>query len=181
MTRRHLSKSLKEVHGGLRDWVSQRPEWLQPPLFGALFIYAFVLWRGGIIILPLAFLGWVFGPASDRAFLGSLLLAALVYAPAAGFLGGLLFAGVRPLLKRLGAFGRYLEFIFGAWVYCVVLVFVIVPILKPADKVALASPAGWVISGIMAIVYGLAIGVTANDDKAKAQSSDANESAAPGT
>ena len=121
--RRHLSRSLKEVRGGLRGWVSQRPAWLQPPLLGAIFVYAFVFWRGGLILLPVGIIAFIFGSSTDRAFLGPLLLASLVYAPAAGFLGGLLYSLARPVLRPMGALGRYLQYILTAWAYFAVLAF----------------------------------------------------------
>jgi len=169
LVRTHLSKSLKEVHGGLRGWVSRRPEWLQPPLYGALLVYGLILWRGGIVALPIGVITYAFGSAETRGVVGPILLAGLVYAPGAGFLGGLGVAILRPLLRRLGALGKYVETIFGVWVYCAVLVFVIVPILKPADKVPITSPVGWILSGIMGIVFVLALMTTDRDNARRAQ------------
>src|ERR1051326_2243746 len=118
MIREHFSKSLKEVHGGLRAWVLERPAWLQPPLMGALLVYGFVLWRGGLIVLPVAALTFVFGSPRDRAFFGPLLLAVLVYAPAAGFVGGLIYAFAKPISNRLRGVRGELKIIFGALDLC---------------------------------------------------------------
>jgi hypothetical protein len=169
--RHHFSKSLKEVHGGLQSWVLERPAWLQPPLRGALLIYGFVLWRGGLIVVPIALLVFLFGPSADRAVIGPALLAILVYAPAAGFLGGLAYASTKSILDRLGAFGRYLKFILGTWVYCVVLVFFIAPVFKPEDRTPLSDPFGWVISAAMAVVFGLALSVQSDDVKSETRRS----------
>src|SRR5439155_25996465 len=134
------------------------PQWLQPPLLGVVLITSLMLWRGGIIVLPLAILGYVFGSAETRATLGPLLLIALAYVPAAGFAGGVLVALFRPLLRALGRAGKYLQFILGTWVYCVVLVFVIMPKLKPGDP-PLPNSAAWLISTIMGIIFGLAAAI----------------------
>jgi hypothetical protein len=164
MIREHFTKSLKEVHGGLRAWVLERPAWLQPPLMGALLVYGFVLWRGGLIVLPVAALTFVFGSPRDRAFFGPLLLAVLVYAPAAGFVGGLIYAFAKPISNRLGGFGKYLKFILGAWAYSVVLIFFIMPVLRPTDRMSLSDPAGWVLSMVVAVVFGLALGAQSVDE-----------------
>jgi len=165
--RRHLSKSLKDVHGGLRDWVSQRPAWLQPPLRGAIFVYAFVFWRGGLIVLPVAIIAFIFGSSTDRAFLGPLLLASLVYAPAAGFLGGLLYSLARPVLRPMGAFGRYLQYMLTAWAYFAVLAFFILPLLRPAEK--LTAGANWALSGFLGLLFGYFLAAMDEDDEREAQ------------
>jgi len=173
----HFSKSLKDVRGDIRAWVAQRPAWLQPPLLGALFVYAFVFWRGGLILLPFAILAFIFGSSADRAFLRPLLLACLVYAPGAGFLGGLLYWLVSPLLKRAGAFGRYLQYILTAWAYFAVLAFFLLPVLRPADK--LSAGANWVLSGILGLVFGYVLAAMDEDDKREAQAAHSKQSTDP--
>ena len=158
MIKKHLSKSLAEVHGGVRRAVEKCPQWLQPPLAGVALITSLMLWRGGIFVLPFAILGYVFGSPETRATLGPILLVALVYVPAAGFVGGMLVAIFRPILRALGVVGKYVQFILGTWVYCVALVFVIMPKLEPGDQ-PLPNSARWLISGIMGVVFGLAAAI----------------------
>jgi hypothetical protein len=73
----------------------------------------------------------------------------------------------RPMLDRFGGFSRYLKFILGAWAYCVVLVFFIIPVLRPADRIPLSDPAGWAISVVMGIVFGLALGAQSVDETSR--------------
>ena len=155
MVRKHLSKSLVEVHGGIRGAIERCPNWLRPPLLGAGLIVAFVVWRGGLIVIPVVLVGYVFGSSATRATLGPILMAVLVYAPAAGFIGGSLVSLFRPLLRHLGMFGKYAQFVLGAWAYCVVLVFKIMPTFEPHDSDPLPASANWVISGIMGVLFGV--------------------------
>ena len=140
---------------GLRAWVEERPQWLHAPLMGVFLIYGFVLLRGGFVVLPIVLLVYVFGSSPTRATLGPILLAVLVYAPAAGFLGGLLVNVLRPILRRLGSVGRYLQFIVGTWTYCVVLVFAIMPAVDAKNTYRWSEPGGWIISGLMGVFFGL--------------------------
>jgi hypothetical protein len=174
---KHLSKSLKDVHGDLRAWVSQRPGWLQPPLLGALFVYGFVVWRGGLVLLPIAFVAFVFGSSAERTLLGRVLLTALVYAPTGGFLAGLLYSLVKPALRRLGAFGRYVQYILAAWAYFAVLGFFVVPVLRPGDT--LSAGETWALSGVLGGVFGYVFATMDEDDRRAAQATHSQQSGSP--
>ncbi len=173
---KHFSKSLKDVRGGLRGWVSQRPAWLQPPLLGALFVYAFVFWRGGLIVLPVAIIAFIFGSSANRAFLEPIILTTLVYAPGAGFLGGLLYSLARPILRPMGAFGRYLQYILTAWAYFAVLGFFIVPLFRPAGK--LPAGANWALSGFLGVIFGYFLATMDEDDEREARAAHSQQTMA---
>ena len=160
-TSRHWQRSLGDILAILSRWVQSRPAWLRPALYGALLIYGFVIWRGGLIILPIAIPILFF---LDRALLGRLLLAIFILAPAGGFAGGLVWGTLSPLLARLGKAGRVLKFVVGTWVYAAVLVFVIIPTIEPGKHM---SPAlAWGFIGGWGLFMGIAMGLQADKDAA---------------
>jgi len=119
-----------------------------------------MLWRGGLVLLPIVF---VYLLIKNPAVLMKV-LPLLIYVPGAGFLGGLLYGITAPALRPLGKAGSMLQFILGTWVYCVLLVFFIMPVIysiqgKPSDN--LSNSARWIISGGMAVIFGLALGIGA--------------------
>ena len=156
MLREHLSTSLWDIVQRLATWVERLPRWLRPAFFGAGLVFAFMAWRGGLIVFPIALLVLLF---KDPGLLVQKVLPLfLLYAPGAGFLGGLLYGITEPALRHLGRVGKMLQFILGTWVYCVVLVFFIMPIIDAKDTASISSTANWLISGGMGIIFGLALG-----------------------
>ena len=159
MLRGHLSSSLWEIIQRLADWVERLPRWLRPAFFGAGFIYAFMIWRGALFVFPIAFVYLLF--ANPALLFRQMLPVLFIYAPGAGFLGGLLYGLTEPLMEPLGKVGRMIQFVLGTWVYCVILVFFIMPIIEPNEAAATSATANWIISAIMGLVFGVALGVGA--------------------
>ena len=161
MIREHLSSSLGDVFTRFVGWVERRPSWLRPAFYGAGLVYMFMLWRGGLIVLPIAAVWLLF---THPATLFQALPLFLVYVPGAGFLGGLLYGATNPVLGRLGRPGKIVQFILGTWVYCVLLVFFISPFIDridPKPSYTASVTENWVISGAMGVLFGSVIGFSA--------------------
>ena len=155
----HLSSSLWDLVERLLRWVDRLPRWLRPAFLGAGLVYAFMIWRGALIVLPVWFVYLLF--KNPTLLLHQVLPVFLVYAPGAGFLGGLLYGLSEPVLGWLGRFGKIVQFILGTWVYCVVLVFFIMPVIDAKDMASTSTTENWLISAGMGVVFGLAIGISA--------------------
>src|SRR6266567_2457416 len=94
-----FQRSLAQILVDVFDFVESRPPWLRPPLYGALLIYAFEMWRGVLILGPIVL---VILAIKQPSTAWHMLLVLIVLAPAAGFAGGLLYILPRPLTKHLG-------------------------------------------------------------------------------
>ena len=159
MLQEHLSASLWDLVSRFADWVERLPRWLQSAVFGAGLIFAFMVWRGGLIAIPITFLYLLL---TDPALLiHKVIPVMLIYAPGAGFLGGLLYGITQPGLRYLGKAGKLLQFIIGTWAYCVVLIFLIMPIIDPKEAASTSTKENWIVSGGMGLVFGLALGIGA--------------------
>ena len=162
MLKEFFKNSLTDILVGFFEWVEGRPRWLRPAFYGAGLIYAFMIWRGGLIILPLLFL---YGLFKEPALLFKTAIPLLlVYVPGAGFLGGLMYSATDPLLRHFGRGGKILQYVLGTWVYCVLLVFLIMPLFDKMSKERAAPSApteDWIISGVMGLLFGVTLGIVA--------------------
>ena len=168
--RQHFSKSLEQVVQDVFEWVKRQPRPIRAALGGAALVYMFIIWRGGLIILPIAAaILLLFKPA----VLLQGLLFVLVVAPGAGFLGGLLYGATEPFLRPFGRAGRVIRFVLGTWVYCLLLVFFIIPAVKSEDRMPVSKPGGWIISGFLALLFGIGIGLSATSPSGSGDPPDA--------
>ncbi len=140
----------------LMQWVEGRPRWLRPPLYGALFIYAFMTLRGAWFLLPivLVVLAITKPLTAWHFFVGIVILA-----PLGGFIGGLLYSITSPLTKYLGRTGTLVRCLLASLGYGVVLVFLIVPVLDEKPAPSLLDTAEWLGVALVALIGGLAIGI----------------------
>jgi len=124
-----------------------------------------MIWRGGLIVIPILV---VYLLVKEPSLLIHRVLPTLfVFVPAAGFLGGLLYGATGPLLRPLGGFGTVVRFILGTWVYCILLIFVIIPLLDPTEHTSWASSGDWALSAGMGVVFGSVMGIQAVLDNSK--------------
>jgi hypothetical protein len=138
--------------------VEAAPAWLRPGLYGASFVYLFIVQRGGLVVLPILL---VIVAATRPRELLVVLPALFIVAPAAGFVGGLFYGVTGLLVSRLGRTGRVLQFIAATWVYCVLLVFVIMPWIEPGSTSDLPTGVNWAIATGMGVLFGTVLGVSA--------------------
>jgi hypothetical protein len=150
-----IKQSLAGMLHGAFARVDRAPGWLRSGMAGALLIYAFIIMRGGLIVLPLAA---IYVAIRDPQALAPLLIGVLVVVPATGFLGGLAYGAVGQLTRRWGRTGRFLQFIAGAWVYGVMLVFAINPWMDHKPPPSLTSGFDWVIATVIGLGGGLELG-----------------------
>jgi hypothetical protein len=134
------------------------PAWLRPGFVGAAFIYGFMLMRGGSILFPIAV---VYLAVVDPKELLVVVPAVLIVVPGAGFLGGLLYGVVGRFTKRLGKAGKVLQYIAATWVYCVLLVFVIMPWFDPKASAGSAPTGSWIFATGAGILFGTVLGLSA--------------------
>jgi hypothetical protein len=156
MIPRFLRQSLGEIIVRVFDFVESRPSWLRPPLYGAVFIYAFEMWRGALILGPILLVGLAIKEPSTA---WRLLLVLVALAPAAGFAGGLLYILPRPLTKHLGKAGTLIQCLFAGFGYGAFLTFLIVPVMDSKPFPPLSDGSEWFVAGLIGVIGGLAIGV----------------------
>ena len=156
MIPRFLQQSLAEIILRLFDFVESRPSWLRPPLYGALLIYAFEMWRGVLILGPIILVGLAIKNPST-AWRWLLILVAL--APAAGFTGGLLYILPRPLTKYFGKAGTLIQCLFAGFGYGTFLTFLIIPVMDGKPFPPLSDGSEWFVAALVGVIGGLAIGV----------------------
>jgi len=161
--RSHFGRSFGQTLQWMFQFVENQPAFLRPALYGAFFIWALILFRGGLIVLPIALPILFF---SNRHLFWQLLLTFLVLAPAGGFAGGLLYGLISPIANRLGVVGTALKFTVAAWAYLVVLVFVIIPFVEPEKHRIVGDSGDWVFIGGFGLVLGIALTVGARRDAA---------------
>ena len=157
--RSQLGRSFGDTLIWMVGFVEERPAFLRPAFYGAFFIWALILFRGGLIVLPIA-LPIVF--FTDRQLFWPLLLTFLVLAPAGGFLGGFLYSTISPIANRLGLVGRIMKYTVAAWAYLIVLVFVIMPLLD-RERPSLNDQADWIFIGGFGLALGIAMTWGARD------------------
>jgi hypothetical protein len=116
--------------------------------------------RGGLIILPVVFVIMAFIKPHEALILASIIL---VVVPAAGFVGGLAYALTGLVLGRFGRVGRVFQFIAATWVYCVLLVFVIMPWLDRSNEAPSSVGENWAIATGMGLLFGAVLGISATD------------------
>ena len=158
--RSQLGRSFGDTLIWMFGFVEGRPAFLRPAFYGAFFIWTLILFRGGLIVLPIALPILFF---TDRQLFWPLLLTFLVLAPAGGFLGGLLYSAVSPIANRLGLVGRIMKFTVAAWAYLVVLVFVIMPLVDRKHAGSLNDRGDWIFIGAFGLLLGIAIHWGARD------------------
>jgi hypothetical protein len=117
--------------------------------------------RGGLIILPIAI---VYLAIREPSQLGPMLFLLLLVVPATGFLGGLAYGVVGRFTKPWGRPGHVMQFVAGAWVYCVLLVFIIMPWMEPTNATSIFSVGDWVMASGMGVLFGTVLGVSATGD-----------------
>jgi len=148
-----VSERLQE----LVERIDEAPGWLRPGLYGAGMVALFIVQRGGMVVLPILFIYLAFAHPQDLPRAGGIILGAL----AAGFAGGLFYGLVGLLVGSLGRPGKVFQFIAGTWVYCVVGVFVIIPLVAPSSSTALSAGENWAVATGMGLFFGGIIGVVA--------------------
>lgn len=133
------------VVGRFSERVERLPRWLRPAVYGAVLIGLLTLARAALALL-------VAGPS-----LGLLGMAAagLLVGGYLGAVGGLAYHTVREPFRRFGRAGAYLT---GVAVAAAYLLAFAIPELFLSDEPMLADPAGWLIGGVLAAVFGLMIG-----------------------
>ena len=154
MIPRFLQQSLAERILRVFDFVESRPSWQRPPLYGALLIYAFEMWRGVLILGPIILVGMAIKEPST-AWRWLLVLVAL--APAAGFAGGLLFVLPRPLTKHFGKIGTLIQCLFAGFAYGTFLRFLIVPVIDGKPFPHLSDGSDWFVAALIGVISGLAL------------------------
>jgi hypothetical protein len=80
----HLSSSFVDVLGRFSALVEKLPRWLRPAFYGAGLIFVFMLWRGGLVAIPILFAWLLF--THPATLFHQLLPLIFVYVPGAGFL-----------------------------------------------------------------------------------------------
>ncbi len=140
------------------ELIESAPAWLRPGLYGALFVFGLMFARGLVFILPIALLVLAFTHPEQ---IPKLLAGILVVVPIAGFLGGIAYSLVGQLAGRIGKTGQVLQYVAAAWVYCMLLVFIIMPWLDPPTVQALSFRANLVLASGMGVFFGLILGLVA--------------------
>ena len=161
--RSHFSRTFGDTLMWMFGWVEDRPAVLRPALYGAFFIWALILFRGGLIVLPIA-LPFLF--FYDRDLFWRFVLIFFLLAPAGGFAGGLLYGLTSPAVRRLGVAGAVLKFTLAAWGYLIVLVFVIMPFMEPNNRYSISDTSHWVFIGGFGLVLGIAFALGSRKDAA---------------
>jgi len=166
MLRDHLWVPLDERMEQLRRWIERRPTWLRPAFFGVGMLFMFAVARGGLVILPILFIIALF--KDPRFLFHQAVPVFFLYLPLAGFLGGLLYGVSAPVLKHLGRLGRLLQYVLGALVYFIFLVFFISPLLHESQAPPLSSTSDWYFIGVMGVGIGLVMWLSATFSNHKA-------------
>ena len=161
--RDQISHSLEVRIPRVLGWVEDQPAVLRPAYYGTLFLWSVVLLRGGIIVLPALLLILLL---TDRQAFWQFSIVFFLLVPAAGFIGGLVYGVIAPLVKRLGIVGSIVKFAAAAACYFTVLFFLIVPLVGRGDRPALGDPETWREIGILAIGMGTVLALSIRKDAA---------------
>ncbi len=142
------------------QWTERLASWVRPGVYGALFVWLLMLARGGLVLIPVLLAYLAFKKPHD--VLG-VAVAIFAIVPMAGFLGGMAYGATGLVTIRLGRAGRIMQFIAAAWVYCAILMLVIIPWL---DKTALEGIPlwfSWALATGMGILFGAVLGFSAKN------------------
>ncbi len=151
-----LKDALTQALVTVLQWIEDRPKWLHPPLYGALFIYWFMALRGAWIVVPVALAIVAFKSPLTALHL---LLAIAVYAPLGGLVGGALYSLANPVARYLGKVGTFVQCLLAAFGYAVILNFLIVPTLDGKPMPSLSNPSEWTSVILIGLIGGVALGV----------------------
>jgi hypothetical protein len=133
------------VVGRFAETVERLPRWARPAAYGAALIGALTLARALLAMLATGFSLKLLGMAVVGIAAGAYL----------GAVGGLSYYAVQEPFRRFGRAAPYLTGIAVATAYLLAFG---VPDLFLSEDPMLADPAGWVIAGVLAVIFGLAIG-----------------------
>jgi hypothetical protein len=161
--RTHFSRSLADTVTWMFAWAEDQPPVLRPAYYGALFIWALIIFRGGLVVLPILLLVVLF---TDRQAFWQFLLVFCVVAPASGFVGGFLYGMLGPLVNRLGIVGSIVKFAVAASCYFVALFFLIVPLLRNETRPPVTDPGTWTLVGILGVGMGVVLALSTRKDAA---------------
>lgn len=136
--------------------ISALPAWARPPFWGMMFVYVFMFVKlasfGGAVVLVLLIVGLV-----QEGFDGLLqALWMLVGVGLAGFAGGIAYAIVRPLTRRLGHIGAFPAWWVGVAMYLAAVFRLLGSGPSPMldDPIDLGSRAGQVTLTILSAFFG---------------------------
>ncbi len=158
--RAHFERSFGDTLMWMFGFVENRPKFLRPAFYGAFFIWALILFRGALIVLPIALPILFF---TDRQLFWQLILVFLVLAPAGGFTGGLLYSLVSPIANPLGVVGAVVKFTFAAWGYLIVLVYAIMPVIDRKENVSFTNSGDWIFIGGFGLLMGIVLAVASHE------------------
>ena len=135
---------LNRAFTALPERIGRLPPWARPAAWGAVFIGALVLLRAFAFLLLGNFDWRVLIVVPLGLLLGGYL----------GAVGGIVYYFVRPRTRQLGRWGDYLTGMACAGGY---LLAFLLPAAIAGDEMG-RDPVAWVSAGIMAVVFGLAVG-----------------------
>jgi len=158
-----VATTLTQVLVSVLEWIDGRPKWLHPPLYGALFIYAFMAFRGAWIVVPVAL---AITALKNPVTALHLLLGIAVYAPLGGFVGGALYTLTNPIMRYLGKVGTFVQCLLAGLGYGVVLNFLIAPTLDGKPIPSFSDPSEWTAVLLVGLIGGIALGVPMVSEKA---------------
>ena len=161
--RQRLWQRLDPLAPRLLAWIDRQPRIIRPAIFGAAFIWLVILLRGGLIVLPIVL---VIGLFTDPQFVLRFLIVALILAPGSGFVGGLLYGIMSPLVDRLGVLGAVTKFSVAASVYLFVLVVAIVPVFNGKNTLVAPDSGDWWFIGLFGVLLGIVFTYNARRDAA---------------
>jgi hypothetical protein len=133
------------VVGHFSETVERLPRWARPAAYGAVLIGALTLARALLAMLATGFSLELLGMAVVGIAVGAYL----------GVVGGLTYYAIQQPFRR---FGRAAPYLTGIVVAAAYLLAFGIPELFLSEDPMLADPAGWVIAGVLVVVFGLAIG-----------------------
>jgi hypothetical protein len=147
---KHIASPSDQLLSRLDDRIAALPAWARPPFIGLLTVYMMIAIKA-IYLLPITIGILIFsGPEGILKALWVLILAGV-----AGFLGGVAFAIVAPMARRIGRIGPYVLWssAFGVYITTVVL---LVDGYKEggAPHLAHLAPINWWILSVASIVFG---------------------------
>ena len=146
----------KSMGGRLLIWLKDLPEFWRPVAFGALFIVAYAVAYGGLIVIPITVVAICFTSATPLADLGRL-TTILMFALLGGGLSGLSYSLLGRRLRGIRWIGPYVSGMITVIPYAILLDF----IGRVQMKEPLFAPFGpveWVVPLIVTVVAGASFG-----------------------